>query len=64
MTEIKSYQMGFMSWVQLMFIGLKLTGYITWAWFWVLSPFIVTLGIVGILIIIFIIIMIKEFIWG
>ena len=64
MTEIKSYQMGFMSWLQLMFIGLKLTGYITWAWFWVLSPFIVTLGIVGILIIIFIIIMIKEFIWG
>lgn len=22
----------------LMFIGLKLTGYIDWSWFWVLSP--------------------------
>lgn len=21
-----------------LFIGLKLTGYITWSWFWVLSP--------------------------
>ena len=22
-----------------LFIGLKLTGFITWSWFWVLSPF-------------------------
>lgn len=22
-----------------LFIGLKLTGYITWSWLWVLSPF-------------------------
>lgn len=21
-----------------LFVGLKLTGYITWSWFWVLSP--------------------------
>jgi hypothetical protein len=23
----------------LLFIGLKLTGYITWSWLWVLAPF-------------------------
>lgn len=30
--------MGFMSWLQLLFIGLKLTGYIDWSWWWVLAP--------------------------
>lgn len=24
--------------LQTLFIGLKLTGYLTWGWFWVLSP--------------------------
>jgi len=27
--------------LQVLFIGLKLTGYITWTWFWVMSPLIV-----------------------
>lgn len=31
--------MGFFSWLLLLFIGLKLTGYIDWSWWWVLSPF-------------------------
>ena len=40
----------------ILFIGLKLTGYITWSWWWVLSPFwgpwaVVGLGIVGFLLI-------------
>lgn len=30
--------MGFMSWLQLLFIGLKLTGFIDWSWWWVLAP--------------------------
>ena len=29
---------GFTGLLTLLFIGLKLTGYITWPWLWVLSP--------------------------
>ncbi len=35
--------MGFTSFLQLMFIGLKLTGYLTWSWWWVMSPTLITL---------------------
>ena len=27
-----------LAWLAIGFIGLKLTGYITWSWWWVLSP--------------------------
>lgn len=30
--------LGFTGALLLLFIGLKLTGYITWSWWWVLSP--------------------------
>lgn len=36
----------------LLFIGLKLTGHITWSWFWVLSPLILMFGFVAILIVV------------
>lgn len=29
---------GFFGLMTILFIGLKLTGYIEWPWFWVLSP--------------------------
>ena len=29
---------GFLGLLTLLFIGLKLTGYITWSWIWVLAP--------------------------
>ena len=29
---------GFVGLLALLFIGLKLTGYIMWSWWWVLSP--------------------------
>lgn len=29
---------GFAGLLTILFIGLKLTGYITWSWWWVLSP--------------------------
>ncbi|MGO4618577.1 hypothetical protein AB4Z34_01520 [Ensifer sp. 2YAB10] len=32
-------QIGFTGLLGLLFIGLKLTGYIAWPWLWVLSPF-------------------------
>lgn len=42
---------GFTGLLTIVFIVLKLTGYITWSWFWVLSPMIfgIFLGIVIIL---------------
>ena len=48
---------GFLGLLTLLFIGLKLTGYITWSWIWVLSPLWIPMGIallvlsVGILIV-------------
>lgn len=30
--------MGFCGWLTLLFIALKLTGYIDWSWWWVTSP--------------------------
>ncbi len=37
---------GFTSLLTVLFIGLKLTGYINWSWWWVLSPIWIMLGIV------------------
>lgn len=37
-TEAVSSGIGFTSLLTVLFIGLKLTGYITWSWWWVLSP--------------------------
>lgn len=31
-------RVGFLGLLTLLFIGLKLTGYIAWSWIWVLSP--------------------------
>jgi len=33
---------GFLGLLTILFIGLKLTGYITWSWLWVLSPIWIT----------------------
>jgi len=41
---------GFTGLLTVLFIGLKLTGYINWSWWWVLSPIWIT-GIVVIIII-------------
>jgi len=45
----------FVSGLTLLFIALKLTGYITWSWWWVLSPLwlsVLLVLVVGILVII------------
>lgn len=34
-----------------LFIGLKLTGFIAWSWFWVLSPFWIPLALAVVLIV-------------
>lgn len=35
----------FLTLLLVLFIGLKLTGYITWSWWWVLAPFWAPLGV-------------------
>ena len=35
----------FLELITLLFIGLKLTGYITWSWIWILSPLWVPISI-------------------
>ena len=45
-TKVVSSGPGFLGWLTLLFIALKLTGYITWSWFWVLSPLILGFGLV------------------
>lgn len=37
---------GFLGALTLLFIVLKLTGYIDWSWWWVLSPFWIPLALV------------------
>jgi len=34
----RSGGIGFVGLLQILFIGLKLTGYIDWSWWWVMSP--------------------------
>lgn len=36
--KTSSSGIGFTGLLTILFIGLKLTGYITWSWMWVLSP--------------------------
>jgi hypothetical protein len=52
---------GFLGLLTILFIGLKLTGYITWSWWWVLSPlwlgFAVVFGLVAFIFLI-------AFIWA
>ncbi len=51
---------GFLELLTILFIGLKLTGHITWSWWWVLSPILtaITLGLLAFLI--FLIIYLKN----
>ena len=36
--QVNSGGVGFLGLLTILFIGLKLTGYIAWSWWWVLSP--------------------------
>lgn len=44
----------------ILFIALKLTGYIDWSWKWVLAPLWIPLTIVGVVLIIIGLITLKE----
>lgn len=49
--------MGFTGWLTLLFIALKLTGYISWPWIWVLSPIWISLAIFVVAVLIFAIVL-------
>lgn len=44
--EVKSGGIGFTGLLTVLFIGLKLTGYISWSWWWVLGPLWIPLAVV------------------
>ena len=44
-TKTTGSGMGFIEWLQLAFIVLKLTKYIDWSWWWVLSPTLIEFAI-------------------
>lgn len=37
---------GFSGLLTVLFVGLKLTGYIDWSWWWVVSPIWITVGFI------------------
>ncbi|RZN42522.1 MAG: hypothetical protein EF813_01335 [Methanosarcinales archaeon] len=43
---------GFVGLLTILFIGLKLTGYITWSWIWVLAPIWISIIVMVIILII------------
>lgn len=45
-TTTQSGGIGFVGLLTIVFITLKLTGYIDWSWWWVLSPIWITVGLV------------------
>ncbi len=44
-TTTSSGGIGFAGLLTVLFIGLKLTGFITWSWLWVLSPLWISLAL-------------------
>jgi membrane protein YdbS with pleckstrin-like domain len=56
---------GFAELLTILFIGLKLLGYITWSWWWVLSPLWISTGLVILIIVgVLIVIAFLERKWG
>jgi uncharacterized membrane protein YhiD involved in acid resistance len=51
---------GFVGLLTILFIGLKLTGYITWSWLWVLSPLWISFGIGMIFLVLVLIILVLS----
>jgi len=59
-TSTSSGGIGFPGLLTVLFIGLKLTGYISWSWWWVLSPLIITFSIGLLIILAFIILALID----
>ena len=52
---VSSGGMGFLGWLTILFIALKLTGFITWSWFWVLFPMIIVASVWGMILLLILI---------
>jgi membrane protein DedA with SNARE-associated domain len=62
-TEIRYVGINFFGLLAIVFITLKLTGYINWSWWWVLAPLWMPLPVIlGIVAIIFLIAFVWEWI--
>lgn len=48
----KQSGIGFFSLLAILFIGLKLTGYINWSWWWVLAPIWGGFAILGVILLV------------
>ena len=48
---------GFVGLLTILFIGLKLTGYVAWSWIWVLSPIWISIIITIVIILIIVVVM-------
>jgi hypothetical protein len=54
---------GFTGFLALLFIGLKLTGYIDWSWLWVLAPLWIPIAIMIVVVIIYLtLVFIKRYV--
>jgi len=58
MTETNNNGIGFAGLLTILFIGLKLTGYISWSWIWVLSPIWISM-IIGIVLLLAIAVLMR-----
>ena len=60
MMDSSSGGIGFVGLLTILFIGLKLTGYITWSWLWVLSPLWISFLFIFIVLIFFLYFIFKK----
>jgi len=61
--NVQTGGIGFAGMLTILFIGLKLTGYISWSWWWVFSPLWISFGVgIGLLLIVFGGFLIHEYI--
>ncbi len=60
-TQTQSGGIGFFGLLAIVFITLKLTGYITWSWWWVLAPLWAPLAVV---LVIFLLIVLIAAVFG
>jgi hypothetical protein len=51
MSDSKSGGIGFVGLLTILFIGLKLTHYIDWSWWWVLAPIWITGGLLVVIVV-------------
>ena len=59
-TEIRTGNIGFVGLLQIVFITLKLCNVIDWSWWWVLSPLLLSCGLVLLLLFTFAVVIIMS----